>query len=200
MRWGTGMASFQLSLPLKELPSLNGCLVPSPPQGARSRVWPTLGALLSAGSGSGVCVGTQACVPGILSEPPTGLPVGAARVWVWASTAREPRTPPPPFIPFLGPRSKPKFPPFFSVFGSGPNIDPALGPDSLTQTSTLATSRGTWALCEVLVWMGSPVSRCPQMQAGFGQSYGCRAALRWLSQTEKDTEHPADAGATLGEF
>lgn len=87
MRWGTGMASFQLSLPLKELPSLNGCLVPLPPQGARSRVWPTLGALLSAGSRSGVCVETQACVPGILSEPPTGLPVGAARVWVWASTA-----------------------------------------------------------------------------------------------------------------
>ena len=124
MRWGTGMASFQPSLPWKELPSLNGCLVPSSPQGARSRVWPTLGALLSAGSRSGVCVGTQACVPGVLSEPPTGLPVGAASLWVWASTAREPRPPPPPPHSFLSwvPGASPNFLPSSPYLALAPTL------------------------------------------------------------------------------
>lgn len=80
------MPSFQVLLPLKEVPALSWCLVPSPPSSLLPRVWTSLGALLSAWSWPGHLCQDQACVPSILSEPPTGFLVwvGAAEGWVWA--------------------------------------------------------------------------------------------------------------------
>lgn len=47
------MPSFQVLLPLKEVPALSWCLVPSPPSCLLPRVGTSLGALLSAWSWPG---------------------------------------------------------------------------------------------------------------------------------------------------
>ena len=65
----------------------------------------------------------------------------------------------PTLVLFLGPRS---------TLCSSTNTDPALGSDSLTHLQ---------CCCYQLIGMGSPVSQCPQIQAGFGQSNWDRAAV-----------------------